>query len=172
MARQRTSMKKIRDLIRLKSTTQMSDRQVARALQVARPVVGRYWGAFEASGLEDEQIEGMADGELMEVLKAHLCSPGAGGEEQNGRYGELEKQFPCFVAELKRTGVTLQCLWQEYVAKHPEGYRYSQFCYHFHRWRESSEVRMHIEHKAGEKMFVDYTGEKTVSYTHLTLPTN
>ena len=160
MARQRTSMKKIRDLIRLKSTTQMSDRQIAGALQISRPLVGKYWRAFQASGLKDEQIEGMADSEVMGVLKGCLRIPEPQQEEQSSRYGELAKEFPHFVEELKRTGVTLQCLWQEYTGKHPQGYRYSRFCYHFQNWRESSDVRMHIEHKAGEKMFVDYAGKK------------
>ena len=162
MARQRTSMKKIRELIRLKSTTQMSDRQIAGALQVARPVVGKYWRAFQASGLQDEQIEGMANSDLMGILKGCLRIPEPQREEQSRRYGELAEEFPHFVEELKRTGVTLQCLWQEYSAKHPQGYRYSRFCYHFQRWRESSDVRMHIEHRAGEKMFVDYAGKKLV----------
>ena len=68
--------------------------------------------------------------------------------------------FPHIVVELKRKGVTLQLLWQEYREKHPEGYQYSQCCYHFGSWKDSSEVRMHIKHKAGDKMFVDYAGEK------------
>ena len=56
--------------------------------------------------------------------------------------------------------MTLQCLWQEYLAEHSDGYRYSQFCYHFHQWRKSPDVRMHIEHKAGQEMFVDYAGKR------------
>ena len=155
-------MKKIRDLIRLKATAEMSDRQIAGALQVARPLVGKYWRAFQASGLKEEQIEGMPDSRLMGILDEFRRIPETQQEEESGRYGELKEGFPHFVAELKRTGVTLHCLWQEYLARHPEGYRYSQFCYHFQKWRKSSDVRMHIEHKAGEKMFVDYAGKKLV----------
>ena len=51
MARPRTSMKKIREIIRLKSTTSLSDREISRALQVARPVVAKYWKQFSESGL-------------------------------------------------------------------------------------------------------------------------
>ena len=155
-------MKKIRDLIRLKATAEMSDRQIAGALQVARPLVGKYWRAFQASGRKEEQIEGMPDSRLMGILDEFRRIPETQQEEESGRYGELKEGFPHFVAELKRTGVTLHCLWQEYLARHPEGYRYSQFCYHFQKWRKSSDVRMHIEHKAGEKMFVDYAGKKLV----------
>ena len=51
-------------------------------------------------------------------------------------------------------------LWEEYLREHPDGYQNSQFCYHFHRWRKSAEVSMHIDHKAGEKLFVDYAGDR------------
>ena len=64
------------------------------------------------------------------------------------------------VKELRRKGVTLQLLWEEYLREHPDGYQNSQFCYHFHRWRQSAEVGMHIDHKAGEKLFVDYAGDR------------
>ena len=64
------------------------------------------------------------------------------------------------VKELRRKGVTLQLLWEEYLREHPDGYQNSQFCHHFHRWRKSAEVSMHIDHKAGEKLFVDYAGDK------------
>ena len=62
--------------------------------------------------------------------------------------------------ESTRKGVTLQLLWEEYLREHPDGYQNSQFCYHFHRWRKSAEVSMHIDHKADEKLFVDYAGDK------------
>ena len=69
MARKRTSMKKIRDIIRLKETTDMSERQIARALNVARTVVTRYLNDFYKSGLSYEQIAQMADSELLSVLE-------------------------------------------------------------------------------------------------------
>jgi len=53
-------------------------------------------------------------------------------------------------------------LWNEYQKKYPDGYSYSQFCYHFQIWRNASKVTMHIEHKAGDKMFVDYGGDRLV----------
>ena len=64
------------------------------------------------------------------------------------------------VKELRRKGVTLQLLWEEYLREHPDGYQSSQFGHHFHSWRKSTEVGMHIDHKAGEKLFVDYAGDK------------
>ena len=159
MARRRISMKKIRSLIRLKSAGGMSDRQIARALQIARPLVGKYWQAYLAGGLSLEDVEGMSDSALIAALERGLHGPPS-ASRQDSRYLRLSERFPHYLAELKRTGMTLQTLWQEYLAVDPDGFRYSQFCYHFHRWRESSQVRMHLEHKAAEKVIVDYAGKK------------
>jgi transposase len=154
MARKRIGMKKIREVIRLKMSTELSERQIARALNISRPVVAKYWRGFQDSGLKPEQIDAMADSELVQRLEPQPRL------EKSTKYRELTQYFPYFVKELKRKGVTLHLLWEEYRQKHPEGYQYSQFCCHFQRWRSASEVSMHIEHKAGDKMFVDYAGEK------------
>lgn len=155
MARKRTSMKKIRDIIRLKQTTDMSERQIARALNVARTVVARYLNDFYKSGLGYEQIEQMADSELLGILEKRKV-------KKNEQYEKLSKQFPYFAKELKKKGVTLNLLWKEYQKKCPAGYSNSQFCYHFQMWRNASQITMHMNHKAGDKMFVDYAGEKLV----------
>ena len=61
-------------------------------------------------------------------------------------------------SELKRKGVTLTLLWEEYQALHPGGYRYSRFCDLYRDWRGKLTTSMRQVHKAGEKMFVDYAG--------------
>jgi transposase len=153
MARKRIGMKKIRDVIRLKSTTELSERQVARVLSISRPVVAKYWNGFQASGLAYEKIAEMADSELLKMVEKPKIAKSA-------KYRQMAQYFPHFVVELKRKGVTLQLLWQEYKQEHPDGYQYSQFCLHFNNWKNASEVWMHIKHKAGDKMFVDYAGQK------------
>jgi transposase len=62
--------------------------------------------------------------------------------------------------ELRRKGVTLQLLWMEYKERFPAGYQYSQYCEHYRRWRRCVDVVMRQEHKAGEKLFVDFAGQK------------
>ena len=153
MARKRISMKNIREIIRLKETTDRSEQQIARALKVARTVLARYLRDFSASGLSYEQIAQMADIELLKPLEKKKIS-------ENPKYGELVKLFLLFVKDLGRKSVTLHLFWKEYCEKQPEGYHYFQFCYHFQMWRNASEVTMHLEHKAGDKMFVDYAGDK------------
>ena len=143
MARKRISMKKIREIIRFTCTTNMSERKIARALNISRPVVAQYIRDFNASGLTCEQIKDMADSHLLalfEKQKNRKCS----------KYKELSQQFPYITTELQKTGVTLMTLWNEYQREHQGGYSYSQFCYHFQVWRSASKITMHIEHKAGE----------------------
>ena len=60
--------------------------------------------------------------------------------------------------ELKRPGVTLQLLWEEYKESHSDGYQYSRFCDLYRRWRGKLDLSMRQDHKAGEKLFVDYSG--------------
>jgi transposase len=61
--------------------------------------------------------------------------------------------------ELRRKGVTLQLLWLEYKEAHPDGYQYSQFCERYARWSGKLDLVLRQEHKAGEKVFVDFAGQ-------------
>jgi len=61
--------------------------------------------------------------------------------------------------ELKRKGVTLALLWIEHRREHPDGYGYSQFCFHYRRWAKKLKPMMRQRHKGGEKLFVDYAGQ-------------
>ena len=155
MANERISMRKIRDIIRLREKG-LGYRQIGRALRISHPVVSQYARDFAATGLSYAQIKGISDSELMELL--------AGGRTADARYAALGAWFERCARELKRVGVTIQQLWEEYRQEQPDGYSYSQFCYHFQVWRDGDEVTMHIEHKVGDKLFVDFAGKKlTVS---------
>ena len=154
MARRRISVDKIKEVIRYGVTTELSERAIGRALKVSRTVVTKYLECFRGSGLTWEQAQELPDSELLSVLEGHR------EPRTNARYERLAERFPMMVKELRRKGVTLQLLWEEYLREHPDGYQNSQFCYHFHVWRKSAEVGMHIDHKAGEKLFVDYAGDQ------------
>jgi transposase len=154
MARRRTRVSKIREIITYSMTTTMSERQIARALSVSRTVVAKTMRAFRACSLEYEGIADMPDSQLLQALECGKVP------ESSARYQQLAAGFPAMVTELKKKGVTLQWLWELYIQEHPEGYQYSQYCLHFHRWRQGEEVVMHIDHKAGEEMFVDWAGDK------------
>jgi transposase len=147
-------VKKVRDIIRYSYTTDLSVRQIARALGISRTVVAKTVVAFQLSGLEYSAVDQLPDSDLVKCLGNE--KPPQGGS----RYGELVALFPEMVVELKKKGMTLEWLWQRYLHEHPGGYQYSQFWLHFHQWRKSEEVSMHIEYKAGEAMLVDWAGDK------------
>jgi len=158
MAKRRVSMNTIRETIRLHQDAGLSNRQIARALGISRPSVAQYLSDYRSSGLSYSAIAAMSDDELVGMLEGVKI-------ELSERYQDLSERFEYFVKELKRTGVTLDLLWQEYKREKPAGYNRTQFCHHFQVWREtSSELTMHLEHKAGEKMFVDYPGKKFMVY--------
>ena len=145
-------MNKVREIIRLRQQCHLSERAISRALNLSRPVISQYLIDIAHSGLSYDEIQVMDDDSLTEML--------TGSNKKPERYLQLAKQFDYFTKELKRTGVTLQLLWHEYRAEHPDGYSYTQFCYHFQVWRSTSELTMHLDHKAGDKMFADFTGKK------------
>lgn len=153
MARERIKMKKVREIIRLKEMGITSEREIARALKIGRPAVTKYWAAFQQSGVSLAQAKEMSDSQLSAIL-------GSTAQVLPGRLQVLREYFPRYIIELKKTGVTLELLWQEYKREHPDGYQYSQFCYHYQLFRKSCDVVMHIEHQPGDKMFVDYAGDK------------
>ena len=152
MPMRRTTMEKVREIVRLYELGNLSERAVSRALKVSRPAVKKYLAAIEKAGLDFAAIKEMPDETLLEIVADNCLS-------KSNKYQTLARQFPHFVKELKRTGVTLQLLWEEYLEGHPDGYKYSQFCCHFQKWRDDADLSMHIEHKAGDKMFVDFTGK-------------
>ncbi len=152
MARKRIRMNKIKEVLRLHEAG-YKKRKIARTLRVSRPVVAQYLIDFEGSKLTYEIIKNLSDEKLLQKLEVKK-------ELKSVRYEQLSGYFDYFVKELKRKGVTLHLLWEEYKQKHSDGYSYAQFCYHFQIWHSSSEVSMHIEHKAGDKMFVDFAGTK------------
>ena len=115
MARKRISMKKIRDIIRLKETSDLSERKIAKALNISRPVVSQYISDFRSCGLTYEQAKTVPDSQLLDLFEKKK-------RNKSVKYENLLEKFPGFIQELKKTGVTLMVLWQEYQQKNPEGY--------------------------------------------------
>ncbi len=158
MPKARVKMNKVREIIRLHYEG-MSERMISRATTVSRPVIGQYIKQVKATELKWSEAKLLSDDELLERLT------GIEKTRHDERYADLLESFPRMLRELgksegKRTFVTRQLLWEEYRIQCPNGYAYSQFCYHLQVFSESSEISMHLEHEPGEKMFVDYAGKK------------
>jgi transposase len=60
----------------------------------------------------------------------------------------------------KKHHMTLRLLWLEWKAEHPEAWGYTQYCEHYRRWLATKDVVMRLAYAAGERMFVDFSGDK------------
>ena len=147
----RLSMRKIREVLRLKFDSGQTNRRIARSCHISRPTVADYLLRFEEAGLEWPATEALDDTTL-----EHKLFPPAPVVSTTQRtvpdWGEVHR-------ELRRKGVTLTLLWHEYKVAHPEGYQYSWFCDQYRAWAGQLDVVMRQEHRAGEKLFVDYAGQ-------------
>lgn len=146
-------MKTIREIIRLHCMGGLSQRSISRATKCSRPVIAEYIQKFVQSGLTYKEIQNLSDSDLLSNLN---CTK----KEHSDRYKRLYDLFPGFKIELAKTGVTMQVLWHEYKEENPDGYSYSQFCYHYQMYKETFKTSMHLDFKAGERLFVDFTGKK------------
>jgi len=144
-------MRKIREVLRLKWGCGMSNRRIAASSGIARPTVGEYLRRAEEAGLTWPLPDELDDAHLERLLfppPPDLPAHVRGVPD----WAHLHK-------ELRRKHVTLFLLWQEYRQSHPEGYQYSWFCEHYRAWRGKLDVVMRQDHRAGEKLFVDYAGQ-------------
>lgn len=153
MSNKSIRMVELKQLLRLHHQG-MSSREIQQHLRISRTTVLRYIGIYKDKSLNYEQTVQMSDAQL----EALFIDDPSGSE--NEKHNKLYTYFAKEEKELKSPGVTLQQWWTEYKAIYPDGFSYPHFCWLFRAWRKQSEVTMHIEHKAGDKMFVDYTGKK------------
>jgi transposase len=151
-------MRRIKECLRLFHEAGMNQSQLSRVLSIARSTVQDYLKRFDESGLNWADAQGMPDDALERLLFGQrLPSP---------RQQELDFQY--IHKELKRPGVTLQLLWDEYGKEHPNGYSYSQYCNHYRRWKKQLKTWMRQRHVGGEKIFADYSGKKPVIVDSIT----
>jgi transposase len=145
-------MRQIREVLRLGFEKKMSSRQIARALGVGRTTVQEYLQKAEEARLTWPLPPELNDEDLQKLL----FSPPALKIES-----AAARPLPDFLhvhEELKKKGITLQLLWEEYRQSNPQGYQYTQFWEYYRRWAKNLEPVMRQSHKAGEKLFVDYAG--------------
>lgn len=149
MPAERLSMRKIREVLRLSLGGRLSARAVADSCGMGRTAVRDYLQRAARAGLSWPLPEGLADDRL-EALLFPPAAP-AEGERPLPDWQGIHKA-------LTGKGVTLYLLWEGYRATHPAGYGYSRFCDLYREWAGRQPVWMRQEHKAGEKLFVDYAG--------------
>jgi len=149
VAAERLSMRTTREILRLKWACQRSNREIAQSCGIGRSTVADCLHRAVDAGLCWPLPPDLDDG----TLEARLYRrPGRPAIRPVPEWATVHQ-------ELRHPGVTLQLLWQEYKAVHPTGLQYSQFCVLYRQWAHTLDVCLRQEHRAGEKLFVDYAGQ-------------
>jgi transposase len=144
-------MRHIREILRLKWGLKRSHREAARSLGISPGAVASVLSRATALGLTLDALDGLSD----DALEQRLYGPKLAGAVAR------PLPDPAWIhTELRRTGVTLELLHLEYLQEHPDGYRYSAFCRSYREWLGRQRLSMRQVHKAGDKLFVDYSGKK------------
>jgi transposase len=142
-------MRRIRETLRLHLQAGLSYNEVARALKISKSVVGKYVLLARVAGVDWPVAEGLSD----EALEARLYQPAVPRSSH-----QLAPDFGLIHQELKRAGVTLMLLWEEYATGNPLAYKYTSFCIKYRAFAATQARSMRQVHIAGEKLFVDYAG--------------
>ncbi len=151
MPAKRLSMRKIREILRLKFECKLSNREIAQSCSTGHSTIGDYLLRASAAGLSWPISGDMDDAELEKLL----FPSATGTSKRNKAYPDWTEVHK----ELRRKGVTLALLWHEYKERNQNGYQYSWFCHEYARWSEKIDVVLRQDYRAGEKMFVDYAGQ-------------
>jgi len=144
------SIRKLKEVLRLRFGLGLQQSQIARSCSLGQATLHRYLHKAAAAGLSWPLPEEIDDRRLEELLFPAAV----------GRPSQTIRPLPDF-AEVRRQlqihkHLTLQLVWEEYRETQPEGYGYSRFCELYERWRRNQDVVLREEHRAGEKMFVDW----------------
>lgn len=152
MANKMTDMSKVRKVIQLYHQKK-GKLFISKYLSISRNTVRKYIALYQLLNLTIDDINSRSDAELEAIFsnnKTQTLSP---------KLKAVYDFFPSMERELKKTGVTKQTMWEEYYKKYPDGLKVSQFCEHYKRWSKRVNPVMHMNHKAGDKMFIDYAGK-------------
>jgi len=143
-------MRKMKDVLRLKLDAKLSHEQIAAALGISKGVVTKYVGLAAIAGLDWPAVQGCDKVTLEQRLLVAPRKP----------RGHVQPDFGRLHQELRRKGMTLMLLWEEYRADYADSqtYSYSQFCDNYRRFAKQLKRSMRQIHRAGEKLFIDFAG--------------
>jgi transposase len=149
-------MRKLREVMRLRFELKLGYQQIARSCAIGVSTVCKYLQRAEAAGVKWPLPEGWDEARLEAAL-----FPGTVALIRAQATTRAMPDFAAMHEQMRQhRHLTLQLLWEEYRQANPDGYRYSRFCYHYQRWRSKLDVVLRQDHKAGEKMFVDWAGAR------------
>jgi len=153
MAGHRIDMLDIQRIIQLKARGE-SNRSIARLLGINRKTVNEYILHLKATGKDFSELEDLDETSLASVL------PQPKVFNKPDAYQELSDMFPEFKRSMQSSGFTYLNIWEQYRERYPQGYGYTQFKEHVQKAFAVQHATMHIDHKMGEKLLVDYAGDR------------
>lgn len=159
MSNKPTNMLKLKRVLQLKINGENKS-EISRKVPIHRNSLDKYLAIFKETGKSDQELLSLSDEEFKKAILLITEKPA------DERLTFLKSRIPDFMVELKKTGVTLKILWQEYLEQNPEGYCYAQFCSYFVEFKKRLSATMHLEHIAGEQLEVDFAGSK-LSYVDM-----
>jgi transposase len=154
MANKSISMTQVRRIIQLK-VEGLSKLKISHSLHIHRATLDNYLTKLVSSGKDFPELLECSDEQLTAFVYNDPVIPKA-----DKRIEDLQKHLDYFKEELTRPGVTRKTLWEEYHEAYPEGYQYAQFCVHFARHVKITKATMHLTHRAGDYLQVDFAGKK------------
>lgn len=153
MAGKPKRMSQIKQLLQLHQMSK-SIRMIARSLGMSKNTVKTYLAKVALLTLDIQALLALDD-PILEAM-FHVGNPAYKDE----RFGHLKGKLDYLFKELNEVGVTKQLLWEEYRSDYPQGYGYSQFCYHMSQQLVARKPSMVLQHCAAEKLFIDFAGKK------------
>lgn len=146
-------MNKLRQVFCL-SKAGYGSRAIAKTLGISRTTVRKYLEIYNRSKLSVEELLSKSDEELCDFFGLSPSIP------VYPRLEQLSPLLPAYAKQLKKRGMTRKILYKEYKKKFPDGYSYCCFNRFLRAYMDQGKTIMHIEHKAGEKMYIDFAGDK------------
>lgn len=144
-------MRKLKEVLRLHSLG-LSQHQIARSCSISQSTVHAYLSAAQASGVQWPLPEDWGDAQIEQALFPQRPAPAVWRKHPEPDWAQIHQELQT------HKDLTLQLVWQEQREANPEGYGYSRFCDLYRRWLKKLDLVLRQEHRAGEKMFVDYAG--------------
>src|SRR5450432_2506252 len=153
MSNKPIDMYKIRQLLRLYSSGK-GTKFISNTTGIARNTIKKYLLQFVSLKCTMADVEEMTDAQLARafLIKKPVI--------EDPRVTDLESLLPVLIAKLKKRGITKKIIYQDYISQHPDGFKHSAFLVRINTFMGMSKPSMRVPHKAGDKLFIDFTGKR------------
>lgn len=143
-------MSELKEIYRLRFWKKEKMRSISELLNIPLSTLGDYVKRMQSLNISSEKFNELSEEELQSLL----FSTGKRYKKE-----ELLPDFKKLSLELKRKGVTLKLLHEEYIDKNPKGYSYSHLCSLYAEWENNSKISMKQRHVPGERLYIDFAGQ-------------